>query len=228
MTIWSRITASLDALTHGEPLSAVFERLVRAPEHTVAFTIATIALGAKMAKADGRVTIEEISAFRQVFHIAPEDEARAAQVFDLARQDVAGFETYSAQIARMFTGRPEMLLDLLEGLVFVAAADGSFHADESAYLGRVAQIFGVGEPCLRAIRARHVRGEHDPYAVLGLDCRVSAADLRARYRALVRELHPDPMIARGVPIEARRLAEARLAAVTEAYAQILGERAAPL
>lgn len=227
MSTWKRITASLGALIAGESLGAVFERLTRDPEHTVAFTIAMIALGAKMAKADGRVTVDEISAFREVFHIAPQDEARAAQVFDLARRDVAGFESYSAQIARMFADRPQVLVDLLDGLTRVAIADGRFHEGEAAYLSRVAEIMGVGEPCLRAIRARHLAHETDPYAVLGVPCDIDAAGLRARYRTLVRELHPDLMLARGVPPEAQRLAETRLATVTAAYAQIQAERARP-
>ena len=89
MSIWSRIAAALASLAAGEGLSAVFEKLRTPPERSVAFTIAIIALGAKMAKADGHVTRDEVTAFREVFHIARKDEAGAARVFNLARQDVA-------------------------------------------------------------------------------------------------------------------------------------------
>ena len=99
MSIWKRIMDAVGALAKGEPLSAVIERLTTPPERTVAFTIAVIALGAKMAKADGRVTRDEIAAFRRVFHIPEEDEDKAARIYNMARTEVAGFEIYAAQMA---------------------------------------------------------------------------------------------------------------------------------
>ena len=223
MSIWKRIRDAIGALAEGEPLSAVFARLTTPPERTVAFTIAVIALGAKMAKADGRVTRDEIAAFRRVFHIPKEEEASAARVYNMARTEVAGFDSYATQVARMFHDRPGVLADLLEGLVFIAAADGEYHPGEADFLGVVARIFGIGEAEFRAIRARHLPGESDPWAVLGLAPGTGAEALRKRYREMVRELHPDRMIARGVPEEARRLAEQRLAAVTNAYGEIKQE-----
>jgi len=223
MSIWSRIRAALGALATGEPLSAVFDRLRTPPERSIAFTIAVIALGAKMAKADGRVTRDEIAAFRRIFHIPPAEEANAARVYNLARTEVAGFEGYARQVARMFQGRPRVLADLLEGLVFIAAADGTYHPGEAVFLAEVARIFGIGEVEFRAIRARHLPGEHDPWAILELPPGTRPEIVRQHYRALVRRLHPDQMISRGVPEEARRLAEQRLALVTAAYREVMQE-----
>ncbi|MFQ5438144.1 MAG: TerB family tellurite resistance protein, partial [Paracoccaceae bacterium] len=124
MSLWSRISDAISSLAKGESLAVVFERLRTPPERSVAFTIAVIALGAKMAKADGRVTRDEVTAFREVFHIPRSAEAQAARVFNLARQDVTGFETYAATIARMFQGNATVLEDLLESLFFIANADG--------------------------------------------------------------------------------------------------------
>lgn len=223
MSIWARIRDAIGALAKGEPLSAVFERLTTPPELSAAFAIAVIALGAKMAKADGQVTRDEVAAFRQVFHIPAEEEANASRIYNMARTEVAGFDSYAAQVARMFRGRPEVLADLLEGLVFIAAADGEYHPGEAEFLDVVAEIFGIGETEFRSIRARHLPGESDPWAVLGLAPGTGADIVRERYRKLVRELHPDRMIARGVPEEARRMAEQRLATVTNAYAEIVRE-----
>ena len=111
MSIWTRISDALSALTSGEGLSAVFDRLRSPPERSVAFTIAVIALSAKMAKADGLVTRDEVTAFREVFQIARADEAGAAKVFNLARQDVAGFEDYANRITRMFGDESSTLTD---------------------------------------------------------------------------------------------------------------------
>lgn len=144
MSIWSRITEALSALTAGEGLAAVFDRLRSPPERSVAFTIAVIALGAKMAKADGQVTRDEVTAFREVFQIAEADQQGAARVFNLARQDVTGFEDYAGRIAQMFADQPEMLRDLIEGLFHIAMADGMYHPNEDAFLTRVAQNFCHG------------------------------------------------------------------------------------
>ena len=226
MSIWRRIGDALSALVDGEPLSAVFEKLTTPPEHTVGFTIAVIALGAKMAKADGQVTRDEVAAFRQIFHIPPEDEPHAARIFNLARTDIGGFDVYARRIAGMFADRPQVLADLMEGLVFIAAADGDFHPDEDAFLTEVNTIFGLPEEVFRAIKARHLPGVTDPYEVLGVRSDIPDAELRRHWRKLVRELHPDQMIGRGVPAEAQRLAEQRLAAVNDAYEIITAERAA--
>ena len=106
MSLWTRITDALLALASGEGLGAVFDKLRTPPERSVGFTIAVIALSAKMAKADGLVTRDEVTAFREVFHVPLEEETAAARVFNLAREDVAGFEEYAARIARMFADDP--------------------------------------------------------------------------------------------------------------------------
>lgn len=226
MAIWTRIRETVRALRRGEPLAAVFERLSQGaePERSAGFAIAVIALGAKMAKADGRVTRPEIAAFKEIFHIPPEHQMSAARIYNVARTDVAGYEIYAAKIARMFRDRPGALADLLEGLVYISMADGEYHPDEAAFLDDVARIFGIPETEFRSIRARYLPGETDPYAVIGVARTADPAEIRKAYRARVRELHPDQMLARGVPEEARRLAEQRLAAVNAAYEQIMSER----
>ena len=102
MSIWTRITDALSALTSGDSLSDVFATLRTPPERTVAFAIAVIALGAKMAKADGHVTRDEVTAFREVFTIPAGEEKNAGKLFNLARTDVAGFEDYAHKIKAMY------------------------------------------------------------------------------------------------------------------------------
>jgi DnaJ like chaperone protein len=223
MSIWSRISQALAALTKGEGLSAVFDRLRTPPERSVAFTIAVIALSAKMAKADGQVTRDEVMAFREVFHIAPEDEGGAAKVFNLARQDVAGFEEYASRIKTMFDDASGTLCDLLEGLFHIAMADGRYHPNEDVFLKRVAEIFGLPEAEFRGLRARYVPdAEPDPYTVLGVTQDMSLEQIRKVWRALVRESHPDKMIARGVPEEMVKMSERRLIAFNRAWDEISG------
>ena len=221
MSIWSRISDALEALRAGEGLTAVFDRLRSPPERSVAFTIAVIALGAKMAKADGQVTRDEVTAFREVFHIATQDEAGAAKVFNLARQDAAGFEEYARRIQTMFSSQPDTLRDLLEGLFHIAMADGFYHPNENAFLEEVNRIFGVPEAEFNALRMRFAPdAPQDPYTVLGVDPRADFKEIRKAYLKLVRENHPDVMIARGLPEEAMRLAQKRMADINHAWEEI--------
>ena len=221
MSIWSRIADAIAALAAGESLSSVFEKLRTPPERSVGFTIAVIALGAKMAKADGQVTRDEVTAFREVFHIPPAEEANAARLYNLARQDVAGFEEYAARIAAMFEAADGTLCDLMEGLFHIAVADGNYHPNEDQFLARVAEIFGLTERQFRALRSRFVPdAEPDPRDVLGVDPDASIEEARAAWRQLVRESHPDRMMARGLPEEAVKLAEKRLVAINRAWEAI--------
>lgn len=227
MSVWSRIGDALAALAKGEGLSAVFDRLRAPPERSVAFTIAVIALGAKMAKADGLVTRDEVTAFREVFTIPRAEEANAARLFNLARQDVAGYEDYARRIAAMFGEGHGTLSDLMEGLFHIALADGTYHPKEDDFLARVAAIFGLGDREFRTLRARFVEDSAaDPYAVLGVAPEAPIEEVRAAWRRAVRESHPDVMIARGVPEEAMKLAEKRLIAVNRAWEEISHERGA--
>lgn len=225
MSIWTRISEAVAALVaRGESLIAVFDR--RRPERSVAFTIAIVSLGAKMAKADGLVRPAEVAAFRRVFQLAPKDEVAAARVFNLARQDIAGFEAYATRIAHMFEGEPEVLEDVLEGLFEIAMADGRYHEGEEGFLRRVGQIFRVPESAFDLIEARHLEGRvSDPWQVLGLPRNADLATARARWRELVRSSHPDRMIARGLPVDAVKLATARLAAINRAWEEIAARKA---
>src|SRR5262249_50898108 len=126
------------------------------PQKDIAFTIAVIALSAKMAKADGIVSPPETEAFEQVFRFAPAEGRNVRRVYDLAKQDVAGFESYADQIAALLKDDRRLLQHVLEGLMYVAAADGILHPDEDEFLKAVSERFGFSESEFRFFRARFV------------------------------------------------------------------------
>ena len=193
-------------------------RMVTPPERSVAFTIAVIALGAKLAKADGAVARSEVTAFRRVFIIPRSEEKNAARVFDLARQDVAGFDAWARRIAAMFPPGDPVLTDVLEGLCIIAVADGAMHEKEIAFIDEVGAIFGMAPVRIAAIRARHdPKAGCPPCDVLGITVETPLPEARRRWRELIREAHPDRAIARGLPPEAVRLAEARTRRLNEAW-----------
>ena len=231
MSIWGKVSGAGAGFLVGGPLGALVGAVAghfifdRESDPGVVFTIAIIALSGKMARADGVVTDQEFNIFRRVFALPPQDEANVRRIFNLARQDIAGYEAYAQQIARLFAGNPALLEDVLDGLFEIAKADGVLHPCEAAFLERVAEIFGFAPNEFRRIRASHFAPElTDPYVILGLAYDSNDDELKLTYRRLVRENHPDSLMARGVPIEFEKLANDKLAAINTAYEKIQAER----
>jgi DnaJ like chaperone protein len=231
MSIWGKASGAAAGLFVAGPVGALVGAVAghffldRDSDPGVTFTIAIIALAGKMARADGVVSEQEFDIFRTVFTMPPEEEKNVRRIFDLARQDVAGFEHYAGQIARLFRGNPAVLEDVLDGLFEIAKADGILHPSEAQFLERVADIFGFAPNEYRRIRASHFAPElTDPYVILGLSYVADDDELKQTYRRLVRENHPDSLIARGVPAEFIKLATDKLAAINTAYEKIRGER----
>lgn len=231
MSVWGKVSGAAAGLFVGGPIGALVGAVAghffldRDSDPGVTFTIAIIALAGKMAKADGIASEQEFEIFRRVFAMRPEEEKNVRRIFDLARQDMAGFEYYAGQIARIFRGNPAVLEDVLDGLFEIAKADGVLHPCEARFLEKVAEIFGFAPNEYRRIRASHFAPElTDPYVILGLSYVADEEEIRQTYRRLVRENHPDSLIARGVPAEFIKLATDKLAAINTAYEKIRAER----
>ncbi len=229
MSIWTRIGDFVHAVGTGG--AGLMDRVLTpilgdgAHRRSVAFTVAIIALSAKMAGADGVVTASEERAFWRHFEVPPGEEAHVERLFRLAQQDVAGYDIYARRIADLFADDPATLEDVLEVLFMVASADGTLHEAELFYLARVSEIFGLPDTVFARIRAAYVMGAPpDPYTVLGADPSMSDEELKRHHRRLVMEHHPDRVIARGVPPEFVRIATDRLAAINVAWDRISKER----
>ncbi|WEZ83077.1 DnaJ family molecular chaperone [Rhizobium sp. 32-5/1] len=234
MSFWESILGIINAT--GNALAGVVEAVRTLfegdPEtrRKVAFSVAMIALSAKMAKADGIVTEAEVSAFRDIFKF-PDDQAHnVARLYNLARQDVAGYEAYAEKMAALCVSCERdcpILEDIIDGLFHIAKADGAIHDKELAYLMRVAEIFRMDEVHFQQIMARHVHASGvDPYKILGVSPKDDFSTIRKQYRVLVSENHPDRLVARGVPEEFHAIANDRMAALNAAYEAIEKERRA--
>ena len=248
MSIWGKIAGAAAGMAIGGPLGALLgalaghmfvdreagrqlsdgdghgERKIRERDE-IAFTIGVIALAAKLAKADGTVTRDEVEVFKRVFPVPREEEANVGQLFNLAKQDVAGFDSYAKQLASLFRNRLGVLEDLLDSLFLIAKADHALHPGELEFLRNVAELFGLTPAQFERIRASHFGLDRDdPYVILGIDRSTTDDDLKKAYHRLVREHHPDKLMARGVPAEFVRLATDKLASINGAYEAIKAER----
>ena len=239
MSIWGKIIGGAAGFALGGPLGAILgvaaghaidrnlpgKGAAGADTAQAAITVALIVLAAKLAKADGHVTRDEVDAFKRLFHIPPEESRNVARIFDAAKKDATGFEPYAAQVAGFFRRSPAVLEELLDALFHIARADGDVSPSEIAYLREVARIFGLGEREFeRVSAASDAAQKSDPYGVLGLDRSASDDDIKKTYRRLIRENHPDKLIAEGMPDDFIELANERMATINAAYDQIEKER----
>ena len=241
MSVWGKIVGGAAGFALGGPLGGILGAVaghavdrMRADVHRcgpepvgedatkrIAFTIAVVVLGAKMAKADGRVTKDEVGAFREVFQIPPDQVKNVGRLFDQARRDAGGFEPYARQIGRMFADNPAVLEELLDGLFYIARADGSVAEPELEYLEAVARIFGFSEAEWLRIKAANMGPDHsDPYEILGVSHDAADDEIKSAHRRLVLENHPDRLVAQGMPQEFIDLANEKLATINAAYDRV--------
>ena len=185
------------------------------------FAIAVVALAAKMARADGAVTLAERRAFHDMFQVPPEEAHHVERLFDQTQRDASGYEHYARQAAKLFKDEPAVLERLLDGLFHIAKSDRVVGEPEIDFLRRVAEIFGFDADAFARIREGHLgRDTTDPYIVLGISHAATAESVHAAWRKLAREHHPDRLIAQGMPAELIHMANDRLAVINAAYERI--------
>jgi len=234
MSIWADIgrflaSVATDAVsTVIEAVRTIFEGNAETRKR-VGFSVALIALFAKMAKADGVVSEAEVEAFRDVFSVPEEEFDNVARLYNLAKQDVAGYHAYAAQVRALFPGDDptdvDVLHDVLDALFHIAKADGLIHENELLFLEDIAVEFGFTPEAFERIKLRHLESEGcDPYVVLGADRSWDYERLKRQYYKRVMECHPDKLIARGVPREFVVIANDRLAAVNAAWEMVQSAR----
>ncbi len=163
------------------------------------FAIKVIALGAKMAKADGVVTPDEIVAFKEYFQIPKSEVKNVAKVYNMAKQDVLGYEEYARQLVKLSGNDRQVLESILDGLFYIANADQILHPQEQEFLHKVALIFGLSEADFTYLLGYHSKAlENNPYGILGVKPDISDEALEKHHKALVKKYHPDILAGKGL------------------------------
>ena len=221
MSIWKKIEKTIMSLASGEPFSNIFQKFATPPERKIGFTIAVIALSAKMAKADGIVSKEEVNAFSQIFEIPEGQEKHVSNVYNLARQDIAGYEIYAKKIAKMLKNKKILLENIIEGLLFISIADGAYHPKEDKFVNNVASIFSIKRGRLEYLKNMYIdTSANSYYKILNVSPGDNLEQIRKQWKKLVLAHHPDTVLARGLPEEAIRLTTVKLARINEAWENI--------
>ena len=191
------------------------------------FAVGVTVLAAKLAKCDGPVGRVEIDAFRRSFAIPEGSVAEVGRLFDSARETASGFESYAVQMGQAFSDNPGILEQVLAGLYQIARADGPVNGAEADFLARVAHGFGLDMDAARRASRGGAMAQppvEDSYAVLGLKPQATKEEIRARWKTLMRENHPDTLAAKAMPAEAVKKASDRVARINAAYDTIKRER----
>ena len=235
MSIWEKLAAATAELSLGGQIAARIggagghhvrdQKQDKPADNAVPFTVGMISLGAKMAKSDGVVTKDEVRAFKKAFKVSDAEMKNATRAFNLAKQDVGGYEACADELMTVFRGDRKMLEYVLEGVFHIAKADGVLHPQEEEFLRQVAKHFGLTDADFTFMKARHtIPAERNPYDVLGMKASVSNEELLSQYLRLVAENQPDEFVARGMPKEFLLIATEKVAAIKQAYDAIAKER----
>ncbi len=192
------------------------------------FALAVVALSAKLAKCDGPVTRAEIDGFKRHFRVPAESAREVGRLFDQARDTADDYEGYARQLGSSFADNRGVLEDVLAGLFGVARADGPVNAAELDFLASCARGFGLDGPAWERARGGTARvqaeTEGDPYATLGIARSAADDEVRAAWKQLMRDNHPDGLAARGVPAEFVARATDKVARINAAWDRVKRER----
>ncbi len=191
------------------------------------FFLATFSMLGKMARADGRVSRDEIDLVEkfmaEYLRLDRQGRTYAIRIFNAAKESSDRFEDYAAQFYQIFQSRREIISTMFELLYRLAAVDGRIDPGEQRLLETAVRIFRISRSEYDRIKKAHGPSA-DYYAVLG--CRPGDPDevIKKKYRRLAVDFHPDKIISKGLPEEFVDFATERFQEIQTAYEKIQEER----
>ena len=234
MNIWGKVIGGAAGFAIGGPIGALLGAVAGhaidtkilpsyisndANYKSIVFTAGVIALSAKMAKADGKVTKEEILTFRKLVQIPKGDINQVSKLWELAKETTDGYELYAKQIYSLFRNQPEILERILDILFGIAKSDGNIDLTELNYLKNVSNIFNFDKIIFEKLLALH-NPENNSFEILGVKISDSLEDIQKKWREMVKNNHPDKLVGQGMPIEFIESANQKLAIINSAYKEI--------
>ena len=238
MSIWGKIIGGTTGFALGGPLGAIigmmiggsFDRSAKKfsssnqisqQQKQNVFALCIIVLSAKIAKADGQVTKEEIYTFKEKFNIQSEEMSEVSKIFNEAKKSSFGFKNIADQVGNLFSDNKVLLEQLLNNLFYIAEADGLTSNNEVEVLRSISQSFHFNETDFQRIfHSRLNNKESDPYKILGVTREDSDNNIRKKWIELSKEHHPDYLIAKGMPKEFIKEANKELSSINLAYDKI--------
>ena len=185
------------------------------------FALSLIVLSAKLSKADGQVSREELIAVKDKLKIPESELDQVGKIFNKAKEESTGYEPYAKQIAEVYRGNMNVLEEVINTLFYIAEADGQISDNELTMIEDIARIFGLNQTQINGIKeSRKSSDKLNPYIVLESKPDDSLEEIRKRYIKLSKEHHPDLLLSKGVPQEVIDESKAKMRAVNSAWDQI--------
>ena len=193
-------------------------------DHQVAFFAALFACFAKISKADGVVSKEEVQKIEEFiskkFNLDKEQRNFAINIFQKAKDDNVSFEAYAKQLQSLLKQSPNSLLIFYELLFELAMADGELHPAEEKILKKVPNIFKLPNSLFEELYEKYVSNINDYYKILGVNKNMSFPEIRKVYLKKRKEFHPDMLISKGLPEELIEKAKSKFIEIQEAYEEL--------
>ena len=191
------------------------------------FATSVIAISAKLAKADGKISKSEILAFKKIFEFPAEDEKAISNIFNSAKKNIDDYKDIAEQVYKVFKSDRGLLFELLNSLFSIAYADGELHPKEKVMLSEIAKIFQISDNEFESLNnifeakiSQDNTSINRSYKILGLSENASLEQVSNQYRKLIKEYHPDKLQGMGLPKEFIELANQKLSAINKAYTEI--------
>ena len=237
MSIWGKIIGGTAGFALGGPIGAIigimiggsFDRKsvfiknkrINSQQKQNIFALSIIILSAKIAKADGKVTKDEIYAFKEKFKIPENEMEQVGKIFNEAKKTKYGYEQIATQVGELFSDNKILLEELLNNLFYIAESDGETSVSEIEILKSISKLFGISdEDFQRIFHSRLNSKDSDPYKILGVDRNDNDSIIRKKWIKLNKEHHPDNLIAKGMPQEFIDQSNKELASINLAYDKI--------
>jgi DnaJ like chaperone protein len=231
MAIWGSLIGGMIGLSLGGPFGMLLGSLIggkisRSRSGTFAqpqqiFALSLIVLSAKLSKADGQVSKEELIAVKDKLRIPENELDQVGKIFNKAKEESAGYEQYAQQIAQIYKGNVNVLEEVINILFYIAEADGNISNSEVKMIEHIAQIFGLNEIQFNSIKeSRKSSDKINPYIVLESNPDEKLEIIRKRYLKLSKEHHPDLLMSKGVPQEVIEESKRKMRSINSAWDQI--------
>ena len=236
MSIWGSLIGGMVGFSLGGPFGMLLGSLIggkisRAKSGSAGFrsfaqpqqifALSLIVLSAKLSKADGQVSKEELIAVKDKLKIPENEIEQVGKIFNKAKEESAGYEPYAKQIAQIYQGNLNVLEEVINILFYIAEADGNVSQSELVMIENIAQIFEINQSQFNSIKeSRKSSDKLNPYIVLNSSPNEELSSIRKKYIQLSKENHPDILISKGVPSEVIEESKKKMRAVNSAWDQI--------
>ena len=235
MSIWGSLIGGMIGLSLGGPFGMLLGSLLGGKisrarsgvrmgsfaQPQQVFALSLIVLSAKLSKADGQVSREELIAVKDKLKIPENELDQVGKIFNKAKEESQGYEPYAQQIAQIYRGNLNVLEEVINMLFYIAEADGNVSASELEMIESISGIFGLSNVQFKSIKeSRKLSEKSNPYIILESNPNDDIQSIRKKYIKLSKEHHPDLLMSKGVPKEVIEESKRKMRAINSAWDQI--------